>query len=276
MAHILVAGLGKLGGQLARSLSENGHQVSGIRRGRQAAPGVDLYCQDLLDDTPVLLPPDQVDLLYIVLTPGERDEAGYRRTFLDAPARLLDTLAEQQPMPPIVFVSSTAVYGEDSGPISEETAPAPERFNGRVLLAAEEELSARSVVTVVRFSGIYGPGRGSLVRRAHAIAEGEAPPAPRFTNRIHSDDCVALLTQIGERWLAGDMPPPLVLGTDNTPVINHEVLNWLGTETGRPLDLPVPDIAPGKRLHSNYIEEGLYRLQYPDYRAGYRQILEEL
>ena len=275
MAHILIAGLGDLGRPLAETLSATGHRISGIRRGRQAPPGVDLYSQDLLDDSPVLLPPEQVDLLYIIFTPAERTEAGYHRAFLEMPARLLDELARQQPMPPLVFVSSTAVYGSDAGEASEETAPAPDRFNGRILLAAEEEISTRSVATTVRFSGIYGPGRLSQLRRVRAIAEqDDAPPPARFTNRIHSQDCVSLLAHLGERWLAGEMAPPLVLGTDNTPVINLEVLNWLGEQTGYPLDLPVPDIAPGKRLHSNYIGQGNHSLRYPDFRSGYRQVLE--
>ena len=273
MAHILIAGLGDLGAGLATRLLSAGHQVSGIRRSNACPAGVDLYAQDLLGEAPVLLPPDQVDLLYVILTPQGRDEAGYRRAFLDIPRRLLEALGRQQPLPPVIFVSSSAVYGDSGGVISEDTPPAPERFNGRVLLAAEEELSTLSLATSVRFSGIYGPGRLSMVRRARAIAAGEPPPEPRFTNRIHSRDCTGLLAQVGERWLAGDMLPPVVLGTDNHPVLNREVLNWIGARLGQPLDLELPDIAPGKRLHSRYIEEGHYRLEYPDFRVGYGEAL---
>ena len=273
MAHVLIAGLGDLGAGLASRWVAEGHQVSGIRRGNEAPAGVDLYAQDLLDEAPVLLPPDQVDLLYVILTPRSRDEAGYRQAFLDIPRRLLEALGQQQLLPPVVFVSSSAVYGNSAGVISEDTPPAPERFNGRVLLAAEEELSTRSLATSVRFSGIYGPGRLSMVRRARAIAAGEAPPEPRFTNRIHSQDCIGLLAHVGERWLAGEMLPPVVLGTDNHPVLNREVLNWIGERQGTPLNLELPDIAPGKRLQSRSIAEGHYRLEYPDYRVGYEEAL---
>ena len=270
MAHILVAGLGDIGGALAARLLNEGHRVSGIRRRQQPVPGVDLYPQDLAEGA-LQLPPDLVELLYIVLTPTGRDEPAYRRAFLDAPLRLLDALAARQPMPPIVFVSSTAVYGDSVTEADEETAPQPDSFNGRVLLAAEQEISARSVTSAVRFSGIYGPGRERLLRQARAIAGGDSPPAARFSNRIHSTDCVGLLTTIGDGWLNGQIQPSVVIGTDSCPAINLEVLNYVGDQVGLSLNLDVPDIAPGKRLRSRYIGEGKYELVYPDYRVGYKR-----
>ena len=97
MAHILVAGLGSLGSALAQDWLATGHQVSAIRRRAEAPAGVDLYAQDLVFD-PVQLPPDQVDLLYIIMTPSSRDEQGYRAAYLTAPSRLLDALSRQQPL----------------------------------------------------------------------------------------------------------------------------------------------------------------------------------
>lgn len=275
MAHILVAGLGDLGQALAKRWLAEGHQVSGIRRQPQAPSGVDLYNQDLAEDT-ILLPPDTVELLYIIMTPSSRDEAGYQRAYLSAPLRLLDALGQQQPLPPTVFVSSTAVYGDVEGDVSEATPPTPTRFNGKIILAAEQELSTRTVMTAVRFSGIYGPGRLRLLRQVARIGEGEAMPAATVSNRIHSHDCVGLLKHVGERFLARDMPPGVIIGTDNVPSVNLDVLNWLGEERGTPLNLPVPEQVPGKRLHSEYLQAGHYHLKYPDYRAGYRQVMADL
>lgn len=272
MAHVLVAGLGDLGEGVARHWLGAGHRVSAIRRRQQAPDGVDLYAQDLNGPT-VLLPPDPVELLYIILTPEERSEQGYTRAFLEAPLKLLDRLAEQQPLPPVIFVSSTAVYGE-ADKVDEQTPPRPERFNGRILLAAEEEISTRALATVVRFSGIYGPGRERLLRQAAEVADGAAPPALRWTNRIHRDDCVRLLVHLGEGWLAGDLQPSVVLGTDREPVLNRDVLNWLGERTGRPLDLSTAGEPGGKRVFSRYLQYADdFHLDYPDFRAGYEQVL---
>src|SRR5690554_7176342 len=73
------------------------------------------------------------------MTPPSRDEAGYHAAFLTAPLRLLDALAQQQPLPPVVFVSSTAVYGADNAQPDEQSEPSPDAFNGRILLARSEE-----------------------------------------------------------------------------------------------------------------------------------------
>ena len=274
MSHILVAGLGDLGHGVAQHWLAQGHRVSAIRRQAHAPDGVDVYSQDLAAD-PVLLPPDQVDLLYIILSPGDRSVEAYQNTFLAAPQRLLDALAARQPLPPLVFVSSTAVYGDQTGVINEESPPRPNKFNGRILLAAEEEISTRTLTSVVRFSGIYGPGRHRLIRQVEAIAAGQPPPDPSWSNRIHRDDCVRLLGLLGQRWLDQEMVPPLVVGTDNTPSVNTGVLNWIGEQRGTPLQLDVPDIAPGKRIHSLFLEQDPELLAYADFRAGYSAVLQD-
>tara|TARA_R110002073_G_scaffold89451_1_gene211865 strand:+ start:22804 stop:23694 length:891 start_codon:yes stop_codon:yes gene_type:complete len=293
LAHILVAGLGDLGGAVARRFLADGHQVSGIRRQTISIAGVDLYPQDLIND-PLVLPPDQIDLLCIVLTPAQRSVEGYQNAFLTAPTRLLDAIAAQQPLPPLIFVSSTAVYGQLSGWVSEQTPPKPDQFNGRILLAAEEELSLRTLTTVVRFSGIYGPGRERMLTMARTLSEQlqadpqASQPEPAWTNRIHVDDCVSLLSIVGERWLAGEMVPPLVIGTDNMPCLNTTVLNWIAQQQGLNLALAEPDIAPGKRIRSDYLSNLInstnepapnnkdskrFTLRYPDFRAGYRPMI---
>jgi nucleoside-diphosphate-sugar epimerase len=272
VAHVLVAGLGDLGSALAERMLAAGHRVSGIRRGDRAPSGVDLYSQDLAEGMPVL-PPDQVDLVYIILTPEKRDEAGYRRAFVQAPARLLHALAEAQPLPPVIFVSSTAVFGDVEDDVDEDTPPRPERFNGKVLLAAEEELSTRAMLTVVRFSGLYGGPSRRLLRQLEDVANGAAPPAARWSNRMHRRDAVRLLVHLGEGWLAGEMQPSLVVGSDGNPVNNREVLNWLAEQRGEPVDIP-PGSPTGKRITSRYLAESDFELEYPDFRSGYAEMIE--
>lgn len=279
MAHILIAGLGELGTPLAQQWLFEGHQVSAIRRRPEGPQGIDLYSQDLVSDL-ILLPPDQVDLLYIIMTPPSRDEAGYHAAYLTAPLRLLDALAQQQPLPPVVFVSSTAVYGADNAQPDEQSEPSPDAFNGRILLAAEQEISLRTLTTVVRFSGIYGPGRERLLRQVEALRQGQSAPSPQWTNRIHSKDCVALLHCVGQGWLSGEMQWPVIIGTDAEPALNLAVLDWIGKQTG--VALPAlattavdAEQAPGKRIRSRFIEAGHYQLEYPNYRSGYGEMLTQ-
>ena len=114
MSHILIAGLGDLGTGLAEQLLADGHRVSAIRRGSRCPAGVELYSQDLLEGA-ALLPPDPVDLVVIIMTPSEYSEEGYLKAYIRAPQTLLDALAGQQPLPPVIFVSSTAVFGDVAG-----------------------------------------------------------------------------------------------------------------------------------------------------------------
>lgn len=272
MSHILIAGLGDLGTGLAERLLADGHRVSGIRRGHDAPAGVDLYSQDLLDGAH-LLPPDQVDLAVVIMTPSEYNEEGYLKAYVRAPLNLLDALAARQPLPPVLFVSSTAVFGDQDGDLDETTPPRPSRYNGKVVLAAEQEISARTLATVVRFSGIYGPGRRRLLSKVEKLMRGEeALPAPAWSNRIHRDDCVGLLHTLAGQWLAGETVPPLVVGTDNHPARNLDVYQWLAERLGGTLAVPDTE-ATGKRLRSGFIAAGGYRLRYPDYRAGYETVL---
>ena len=272
MSHILIAGLGDLGTGLAEQLMAGGHRISAIRRGTQAPAGVELYSQDLTEGA-AMLPPDPVDLLVIIMTPSEYSEEGYLQAFVRAPLTLLEALGRQQPLPPVVFVSSSAVFGDQEGVVDELTPPRPGRYNGKVLLAAEEEISTRSLSTVVRFTGIYGPGRYRQIDKAARLARGEESlPAPQWTNRIHRDDCVGLLHSVVLGWIEGREMPPLVIGTDAVGGRNLDVLKWLADQQGLTLAVP-DDPAAGKQVRSLYIQQGHYALQYPGYQEGYAQVL---
>ena len=274
MSHILIAGLGDLGTGLAEQLMAGGHRISAIRRGTQAPAGVELYSQDLTEGA-AMLPPDPVDLLVIIMTPSEYSEEGYLQAFVRAPLTLLEALGRQQPLPPVVFVSSSAVFGDLEGVVDELTPPRPGRYNGKVLLAAEEEISTRSLSTVVRFTGIYGPGRYRQIDKAARLARGEESlPAPQWTNRIHRDDCVGLLHSVVLGWLEGREMPPLVIGTDAVGGRNLDVLKWLADQQGLTLAVP-DDPAAGKQVRSLYIQQGHYALQYPGYQEGYAQVLAD-
>lgn len=274
MAHFLIVGLGQIGQELAQELISEGHQVSGIRRNQQAPEQVALYSQDLLAMEPVKLPAQKPDVVYLIITPSERTREAYEAAFMTLPQRVLVALKTQYgEVPPVVFVSSTAVYGEAAEPVDEMSPTEPSRFNGEVLLQAEQQILAAAPATMVRFSGIYGPGRGSRIRLAKQLAQGtkEAPVA-RWSSRIHSADVVGLLLHLGERWLADDTPPTVVVGTDNTPVVNLEVLNWLAAQQGGELQLTWQEVA-GRAVKSRYVAAGHYTLRYPSYQQGYAELV---
>ena len=80
----------------------------------------------------------------------------------------------------LVYASSTGVYGQTDGEwVDEESPTCPRHESGKVCLEAEERIrawaSARASTSavVLRFAGLYGPGR--VVRRS-MLERGEPIP----------------------------------------------------------------------------------------------------
>ena len=106
----------------------------------------------------------------------------------------------------LVYLSTTAVYGDTGGAVvSEDTAAAPASDRGRRRLDAERAALQWSDATgvpvrILRVPGIYGPGRLPIerIRQGAPVARAEdAGPG----NRIHVDDlagaCLAAVDYAG-------------------------------------------------------------------------------
>ena len=98
---------------------------------------------------------------------------------------------------------------------------------------------------------------------------------PRYTNRIHRDDCAGVLHHLLE--LAA--PPPVVVAVDEDPAPEREVLAWLADRLGAPVPVPArPD--PGRRrgranrrCSSARLVASGYRFIHPSYRDGYGALI---
>lgn len=277
--RVVVVGLGDIGGTLAASLVARGAAVTGVRRGAAAPAGVELVRADAADPAALAGLPDGFDSAVLCLTPDDYDEAGYRRGYL-APASALAERWRERPPQQILWVSSTAVYGSACGEsVDDATQPAPDNFRGSVMLEAEAALRATgAAVTAVRFSGLYGPGRTALIRRA-LEGRGAAAAPPHYTNRIHRDDAVAVLAFLIERCRSGVQLPPSVIGSDPAPAPRHEVLAWLAAQldvTPTPEEGGGPDRAPSRRLLPTALQKLGYRWRHADYRSGFAEVLEQM
>ena len=256
----------------------------------------------------------RVDVAVYVVAAGRRDEEACRRAYVDGVAALLDVLEARADLPRrMFFVSSTSVYGERGGAwVDEETPVQPDGLPGECLVAGERRMLASPIpATVVRFGGIYGPGRGWLIERARAGARYVDDP-PRFTNRIHRDDCAGVLAHlIARTWERGrpvsnghdmaagtateDAPTAVegapngtddapigvdevYVGVDDAPATEREVLEWLAARLGAPAPRRVRDEAAaargsGKRCSNARLRASGYRFRYPTYREGYAAVL---
>lgn len=271
--RVLIAGAGDLGIRLALRLPAT-DSVYGLRRNTAALParmlGVTVDLRRDPQHWPA--PPEALDAVVYALTPSQRDEAGYREVYIDGLMRLRRWLLG---VPRLIFVSSTAVYGQSAGEWVDEQSPAASTsWNGRVLLEAEAAARREwNEVVLLRLAGLYGPGRLWLQRRLQQGTTCQADP-PAWTNRIHIDDAAALL----ECLLRHPAPPPLLIGVDREPAPECEVLSWLAGQLGLPAPRAVASAgaSAGKRLRNDLAQSLGWQPRYPGYRAGYLSVLGEL
>lgn len=273
--RILLAGCGDLGARVGRRLVAQGLEVWALRRrppvgddsGIRWLQG-DLTSGGSLADLPVGL----TQMVYLP-TPDHRDEAAYRRIFVDGLHNVLRAL-DGSALRRVLFVSSSAVYGEHHGDWVDEATPVqPYGFNGEVLLEAEELLALQPMTSIVlRLAGLYGPGRLQLLDR---LREGRAK-VPRasthWANRIHTEDAAAAIVHLLQ--LAD--PLPLYIGADETPLPLDVLYDALAKLIGA--DAPAHGSAPAgigsKRLSSARLRASGFVAQWPDSRLGYAALLD--
>lgn len=256
---LVVIGAGDLGLRVARLRAEKVDAVWALRRRTLPAPsGVQALSGDMhrLEDLKRL--PSQPDNLLFCPTPDDRSEHGYRRTYVDALTKAIQSLRPKR----VWFVSSTAVYAQNEGQWVDESSPAEaERFNGRVLREAERLCLEHAGHSVLRLSGITGPGRQMLVNKA-LLGEGLSNT---WTNRIHVDDAASAISELMQL----STPESIYNISDDQPALQMDVANWVRTRHNLPV-LPMPEgPATGKKVDNARIKAIGWRPLYPSYRESY-------
>ncbi len=275
---LLILGCGDLGRRLAERAAEVGYQTTGVRRSLpDESPAYLTYVgadTSSLSQLEKALAPN-FDVVVITMTPDERSDEGYRKAYVQTCENLNMALQNQLQSPRLViFVSSTGVYGQNDGSWVDETSETkPERFSGRRLLEAERRIANCGFAhCIVRFSGIYGPGRNQLLNQ---VKEGRASLKSRYSNRIHSEDCVGVLLHLMERQRREQPIDNLYVASDDEPAPMAEVVNWLSMELEVDQARFEPDESNlGKRCSNKRLKSSGYEFRYPDYKAGYSSILE--
>jgi nucleoside-diphosphate-sugar epimerase len=281
MARVVIAGCGYVGTVLGQDLVSERHEVFGLRRDPSGLQGgIHPVAADFSQRESLLVLPERVDYAVYCVGPDGPSEAAYRVAYLDGLERFLRALRDQGEKPRrIFFASSTAVHSQCRGEwVDEETAARATRNSGEILILAERLFLASGFdTTVVRFGGIYGPGRTRLLDR---VAGGEArvEDEPHYTNRIHRDDAAGALRHLISVPDVADV----YLGVDSYPADEADVLRYLAELLGVPApaergaDEPAPSRRAGsKRCRNDRLRNSGYRFRYPSYREGYAEIVRQ-
>lgn len=278
MAKVLIAGCGGIGCQLGTELAESGHEVFGLRRNISEVPSTITPIQaDLATPTNNL--PEEIDYVFYTASAGKYKDSAYYLAYVSGVKHLLKDL-ENHNVKRFFFVSSTSVFGQNEGEVVNEESPTSDaNFSTKRLLEGEElALQSQFPATVVRFGGIYGPGRTHLIDlvqqgKAHCMED-------MWSNRIHSTDCVGILKHLFElNENDANKVDSLYVGVDHQPTLLCEIYDWLAEQ------LCVPDVEhiepkessrqmrSNKKISNKKIVESGYEFTYPDYQTGYKSLL---
>ena len=277
--QVLIVGCGDIGQRLAACLPPELYAVTGLRRHTPADLPYLKYRQcDVTDRaqlTSVLH--DNFSIIIITMTPSERSDAGYERAYVQTCAKVVEVLRAQSRKPRLlIFVSSSAVYAQMNGEWVDETSPTePESFSGKRLLEAEAIVRISGVTNaVVRFSGIYGPGRNRLIEQ---VRQAKASASSHFTNRIHADDCARSLAHLIELNRADKTLEPIYLASDSSPAPMIEVVSWLAQQMGVKdfLSDSATNERGNKRCSNQRLLESGFVFRYPTYEDGYAELLKQ-
>ncbi len=197
---IAIAGMGWLGQHFAQRLATLGFTVKGSVTSFEKATmlqtyGFDTYPVEISEDgitgeIEALL--TKVDILAIMIPPGLRKNTG-----VDHVLKMMHFLEQikDSEIKKVILISSTSVYDDAQGKVTEKDEPKPQTISGKQLLAVEELfLNEESLqTTVVRFGGLFGGSRTPVKYLAGRkdLNDGNAP-----VNLINRTDCISILEAI--------------------------------------------------------------------------------
>jgi len=224
--------------------------------------------------------PSGLRFIVYLVGPDSSSDAAYEAAYVTGLKNLLESPAvASSKLERVLFASSTAVYAQNDGSWVDEDSPTlPEGFSGKRLLEAERLLQSAGVPhVIVRFAGIYGPGRQRLLSNVQS-GTAVVGPLPHITNRIHRDDCAGFLLHL----MSLERPDSLYIGVDDEPSDLSAVLGWLAETLGAPPPRVLEGTSatgPGRGGHKRCSNQRLrgtgYPLLYPSFREGYGALIRE-
>lgn len=293
MLNALIIGCGDIGVRVGGRLKPQGYGVSAVVRSGESSTrlrtrGFDTTISNLDQPHPELTLCDGNTLIFYFAPPPSSGDTDPRMK------NFLGTLSNHSIQPAgILYISTTAVYGERDGNWVDEATPThPIAARGKRRLDAESQLREyhrhqQVPVTILRVAAIYSANRLPLKQieaRTPILKLEEAP----YSNRIHADDlaeiCIAAAQFNRDRALIFNV-------SDGNP----GSISQYYQQVAQRFDLPSPplislqeaeqQLSPGmlsylresKRIDNRRMLDTLrVSLRYPTLEEGLRQCVAEL
>jgi len=132
----------------------------------------------------------------------------------------------------VIYLSTVGVYGDHDGAWVDETTecrPTSRRSHQRLLAEREWQRFADEAgvgLTILRLSGIYGPGRNAFVNLQNGTAKRIVKPGQVF-NRIHVEDIAGATAHLIENGQSG-----IFNVSDNEPAPPQDVVEFAASLMG--------------------------------------------
>jgi nucleoside-diphosphate-sugar epimerase len=275
---VLIVGCGDLGLEVARRLIANNIKVLGLRRQTTHNENFPIITGDVTQpETLKLFTQTQAKCLVYCVAANEQSDENYQQIYVQGLKNTLAALADNTQLQHVFFVSSTRMYGQVTDALlSEEDIAQPSDFGGVRLLEAEQVLHQAALdskqwrSTVLRLTGIYGPGRTRMISIAQDL--NRWPVANTLTNRIHRDDAAAFIVFLIGQVLTKKKVEDCYIVTDSCPVSMFEVLTWIAQQLGFAVK-EMQAAQGGKRMTNQRMLATGFELHYPDYKKGYQALI---
>lgn len=195
---ISVLGCGWFGFPFAESMVKKGYTVKGStttseKKTALRNAGITPFLLDLNAEIPDMNPEFFESDILICCIPPKRDPAIQQQ--YAARIKKIAASAARGHIREFIFISSTSVFQDNNQRLNEDDIPVPDTSSGKIILEAEQNLrsSANFRTTIVRFAGLFGPGRdpGRFFAGKTDIVNGLSP-----VNMIGLEDCIGVLTTI--------------------------------------------------------------------------------
>lgn len=277
--HLLLAGCGWLGREVARRLVARGDRVTALTRTEPSAKhlreiGIEASALDLAAPGASRSIRGRYDGIVAMQSASGLGAAAYRRAYLEATRCVLES--EGADGAAFVYVSSTGVFGRTDGSwVDESTPPSPAEPTAQVLVEAERLVLDRSwhraQPRIVRCSGLYGPGRTGTIERVRAgtLALGDGDET--WMNFCHRDDAAVAVIAALDRG----SPGAIYHASDASPAMRRDLVAWISARIGMdPSRRPEGSPKGGRRGANRRVSSEATRreletvLAYPSFREG--------
>jgi len=204
MTKISILGCGWLGLPLAKALLKKGISVNGSTTSENKLPilkeaGINPFLltvesESISENITNFLAESEILIIDIPPKLRTADPSSEKKAFVEKIKNLIPFI-EKSTVKKVLFVSSTSVYGDDNGLVTEESIPNPDTESGKQLVLAEKLLQENQnfETTILRFGGLIGEDRHPIKFLA-GKENIENPDAP--VNLIHQKDCIGIIEAI--------------------------------------------------------------------------------